>query len=152
MLTFDEMIAPTVRRREVTIKGLAGSPTLTLAPANATNPRWIEWVLGREERGLAAPAEDAPKLDGLAALRAGQEQALELAAMVNASCLVGVTADDGAGNRVSYPIEVGERIVRHLATTAPAAFFSMFEALRAGDADPGITAELEAVAGEANGA
>jgi len=29
MLTFDEMIAPTVRRREVTIKGLAGSPTLT---------------------------------------------------------------------------------------------------------------------------
>lgn len=64
MLTFDEMIAPTVRRREVTIKGLAGSPTLTLASANATNPRWIEWVLGREERGLAAPAEDAPKLEG----------------------------------------------------------------------------------------
>lgn len=151
MLTFDEMIAPSLKRREVLIKGLAGAPSLTLAPANASNPRWLEWVLSREERGIA-PAEGAAELEGVAAVRAVQKQALDLAEMVCEACLVAVTADDGAGNRVSYPLALGQQIVRHLATTAPAAFYAMFEALRAGDADPGVSVELEAVAGEANGA
>lgn len=148
MLTFDEMIAPTLRRREVTIKGLAGSPTLTFDAANASNPRWLEWVLGREERAAEAP--EAAPAEGIAALRAARTQALELAAMVTEACLVSMVADDGQGSRVEYPRAVGEQLVRHLATVEPTAFLALFEALRQDDAS-GVGIDVEAVAGEASG-
>lgn len=149
MLTLNEMLAPSLKRREVTIQGLAGSPTLTFDAANGSNPRWLEWVLGREEQ-LAPPEADAPKLEGIAALRAGREQALELAAMICDACLVGMVADDANGARVAYPIEFARKLIEHLATTAPSAFFKLFAALR-DDSDAGIDVLTEAVAGEANG-
>ena len=148
MLTFDEMIAPSLKRREVTIQGLAGSPTLTFDAADASNPRWLAWVLGREERGTTPPDESKP--EGLAALRAGREQALELADMICSACLVSMTAADASGARVEYSLEFARKLIEHVAMTAPAAFFKLFETLR-DTGDSGIDVLTETVAGEASG-
>lgn len=149
MLTFDEMIAPSLKRREVTIQGLAGSPTLTFDAADASNPRWLAWVLDREEQSATPPADD-PKPTGLAALRAGREQALELADMICSACLVGMTAADASGARVEYSLEFAGQLIEHVAMTAPAAFFKLFESLR-DTGDSGIDVLTETVAGEASG-
>ncbi len=153
MLTLDQMFAPTLRRRAVTIRGLRGTPTLTFDAANSSNPRWLEWVLGREENGaLASPPDDAPKLEGVAALREVRQQALEMVAMVNEACLVAIEADDGEGSRIAYPLEVGRQLVQRLATTEQAAFLALFQALQKDDGgDAAIGVDVEAIAGEASG-
>ena len=109
------------------------------------------WASPSVRRIIAAPAK--PKPAGIKpGVRPSQQMDMaEIADLLAETCLVGVEADDGAGARVEYPLEMGRKLIRHISRAAPMAIVELFTTLQK-NAGAEIGVSLEAVAGEANGA